>query len=164
PMSALATTLPTGSGERLEQLVQRVRQTSACEKRGRVVQVIGLVIESEGPMVSVGDVCRIESPRHDASTLAEVVGFRNFHVLLMPLGEIHGIHPGSEVISLGRPLQAPVGEALKGRVIDGLAQPLYGRGPIQATQQVSLTLVPPHPLKRRRSPQPFVPGIKALDT
>jgi flagellum-specific ATP synthase len=131
-----------------------------------VRQVIGLVIESEGPLVAVGEVCRIESAREPAggSTLAEVVGFRNHHVLLMPLGETHGIHPGSEVISLGRPLQAPVGDALLGRVIDGLGHPLDERGPIEATQSVALNLLPPHPLKRQRITKPFCTGIKAIDT
>jgi flagellum-specific ATP synthase len=82
----------------------------------------------------------------------------------MPLGETHGIHPGSEVISLGRPLQAPVGEALKGRVIDGLGHPLDDRGPIEATQTVALNLLPPHPLKRQRITRQFSTGIKAIDT
>jgi len=149
---------------RLEQLRHRVRQTRLSENRGLVRQVIGLVIESEGPLVGVGDVCRIESLRHDGSTLAEVVGFRNHHVLLMPLGETHGIHPGSEVISLGRPLQAPVGDALQGRVIDGLGRPLDDLGPIEAGLSTTLHLLPPHPLKRQRITQPFCTGIKALDT
>jgi flagellum-specific ATP synthase len=148
----------------LESLIERIRTSRIIENRGRVSQVIGLVIESEGPLVAVGEVCRIESARHDGSTLAEVVGFRNNHVLLMPLGELHGIHPGSEVISLGRPLQAPVGEALLGRVIDGLGQPLDDRGPIEAHQTVPLNLLPPHPLKRQRITESFNTGIKAIDT
>ena len=160
----MSTTAPATTPHRFERLLQRVRATPAGEGRGRVVQVIGLVIESEGPMVSVGEVCRIESPRHDASTLAEVVGFRNHHVLLMPLGETHGIHPGSEVVSLGRPLQAPVGDALMGRVIDGLGEPLDGLGPLESTQAVSLNLLPPHPLKRQRIDRPFTTGVKAMDT
>ena len=147
-MSARLT--PSCSSQRLGHLIERMKQTRLFENRGRVQQVIGLVIESEGPLVAVGEVCRIESPRHDESTLAEVVGFRNHHVLLMPLGEIRGIHPGSEVISLGRPLQAPVGEALLGRVIDGLAQPLDSLGPIEATQMVPLHLLLFHLLKRQR--------------
>ena len=95
---------------RLEHLLRRVEQTQVLRNHGRVVQLIGLVIESEGPLVAVGEICRIESARHDGSTLAEVVGFRNHHVLLMPLGEVHGIHPGSEVIALGTSLRVPVGE------------------------------------------------------
>src|SRR5580692_9077652 len=95
----IATTEPRFAN-RLEGMLRRVQETQTTRSHGRVVQLIGLVIESEGPLAAVGEICRIESARHDGSTLAEVVGFRNHHVLLMPLGEIHGIHPGSEVIAL----------------------------------------------------------------
>jgi flagellum-specific ATP synthase len=149
---------------RLENLVRRVQETDVIRNHGRVVQLIGLVIESEGPLASVGEICRIESAGHDSSTLAEVVGFRNHHVLLMPLGELHGIHPGSEVIALGSALRVPVGDELLGRVIDGLGQPLDDLGPIHAADDVSLNLPPPHPLKRQRINQCFRTGIKAIDT
>ncbi|MGC3960782.1 MAG: FliI/YscN family ATPase [Verrucomicrobiota bacterium] len=151
-------------GHRLAQAFQRAKETRVLENRGRVVQLIGLVIESEGPLCAVGEVCRIESARHDGSTLAEVVGFRNHHVLLMPLGEVHGIHPGSEVIALGAPLKVPVGNALMGRVIDSLGQPLDGLGPLNAERQVSTNFLPPHPLKRQRIKQVFQTGVKAIDT
>ena len=147
-----------------EAALARVRRTPSLETRGRVAQLIGLVIESEGPVAAVGDVCRIESARHDGVTLAEVVGFRNHHLLLMPLGEVHGIHPGSEVINTGAPLRVAVGDSLKGRVIDGLGQPLDTLGPIVAERTVGLNLLPPHPLKRQRIAQSFRTGIKALDT
>jgi flagellum-specific ATP synthase len=149
---------------RLEGILRRVQDTQVIRNHGRVVQLIGLVIESEGPLAAVGEICRIESARHDGFTLAEVVGFRDHHVLLMPLGEIQGIHPGSEVIALGTTLRVPVGEALKGRVIDGLGHPLDDLGPIQAEDSVSLTMPPPHPLKRHRITEPFRTGIKAVDT
>ena len=155
---------PSLSSERLGRLLHRARQGPLFENRGRVVQLIGLVIESEGPMAALGEVCRIESVRQDEPTLAEVVGFRNHHVLLMPLGEIHGLHPGSEVIALGAPLQVPVGEGLKGRVIDGLGYTLDGLGTIAADQYVGLNLLPPHPLKRQRIRQAFQTGLKAIDT
>jgi len=154
----------TTAGNRMESLLRKVQQTQVVRNHGRVVQLIGLVIESEGPLAAVGEVCRIESARHDGSTLAEVVGFRNHHVLLMPLGEIQGIHPGSEVIALGTSLRVPVGDGLMGRVIDGLGHPLDDRGPIQAEGSVSLNLPPPHPLKRHRIQQHFRTGIKAIDT
>jgi flagellum-specific ATP synthase len=134
------------------------------ENRGRVVQLIGLVIESAGPLAAVGEVCRIDSARHDGSTLAEVVGFRNHHVLLMPLGEVHGIHPGSEVVALGAPLQVAVGDALKGRVLHALGHPIDDLGPIAAGERVNVNFLPPHPLKRQRIRKPFHTGIKALDT
>lgn len=151
------------SGSRISRAVQQVRSTPLVEARGRVVQLIGLVIESEGPLCSVGEICRIESARHDGVTLAEVVGFRNQHVLLMPLGEVQGIHPGSEVFALGRPLTVPVGDGLMGRVIDALGQPLDDLGPLQAEAQASVTVPPPHPLKRQRIKHPFNTGVRAMD-
>ncbi len=148
---------------RLQTLLRRVHQARVCRNHGRVVQLIGLVVESEGPLAAVGELCRIESAWHDGSTLAEVVGFRNHHVLLMPLGETQGIHPGSEVIALGTTLQVPVGETLKGRVIDGLGHPLDDAGDLLAENRVPLNLTPPHPLKRQRIQQPFRTGVKAMD-
>ncbi|MGO8697650.1 MAG: FliI/YscN family ATPase [Limisphaerales bacterium] len=158
--NGLTTTLPN----RLEGLLNRVRETEVIRSHGRVVQLIGLVIESEGPLAAVGEICRIESAGHEGSTLAEVVGFRNHHVLLMPLGQLHGIHPGAEVIALGTTLLVPVGDALKGRVIDGLGHPLDDLGPIDTSDRVSLNMQPPHPLKRQRIEHPFRTGIKAIDT
>jgi flagellum-specific ATP synthase len=149
---------------RVEDLLRRVQTTQVVRNHGRVVQLIGLVIESEGPLVAVGEICKIESARHDGFTLAEVVGFRNHHVLLMPLGELRGIHPGSEVIAMGTALQVPVGESLKGRVIDGLGNPLDDKGPIEAGAAINLNQPPPHPLKRQRIQQVFRTGIKAIDT
>jgi flagellum-specific ATP synthase len=145
-------------------LLRRVQEVEVVRNRGRVVQLIGLVIESEGPLAAVGEICRIESAGHEVATLAEVVGFRNHHVLLMPLGELHGIHPGSEVIALGTTLQVPVGDALKGRVIDALGNPLDDFGPIETDHRVSLNFQPPHPLKRQRITECFQTGVKALDT
>lgn len=149
---------------RLQSAARQVRAARVTETCGRVVQLIGLVIESEGPAAAVGEVCRIQSARHDQVTLAEVVGFRDHHLLLMPLGEIHGIHPGSEVVATGQPLQARVGETLLGRVLDGLGEPMDGLGPVTAHQTTGLNLAPPHPLKRQRITQVFQTGIKSLDT
>ena len=155
---------PTLPCNRLNSALNRVRTANVTETCGRVVQMIGLVVESEGPSAAVGEVCRIKSANNDGDMLAEVVGFRNHHLLLMPLGEIHGIHPGAEVIATGSPLRVGVGPALKGRVIDGLGKPLDDLGPIITQQTVGLNLRPPHPLKRQRIHDNFQTGIKALDT
>jgi flagellum-specific ATP synthase len=147
-----------------DHVVERVRQARVVETRGHVVRLIGLVIESSGPLAAVGEVCRIQSSKHDRTTLAEVVGFRDHNLLLMPLGEVHGIHPGSEVVATGLPLQMPVSDELKGRVIGALGDPLDGRGPIRADHRVGVHLRPPHPLRRQRITQAFRTSIKAIDT
>ena len=155
---------PPCSGSRLQNAARRVREARVTETCGRVVQLIGLVVESEGPLAALGEVCRIQSARNDGETLAEVVGFRNHHLLLMPLGEMHGIHPGSEVIATGAPMRVGVGANLKGRVIDGLGNPIDGLGPIATDHSVGLHLRPPHPLKRSRISQVFKTGLKSVDT
>jgi flagellum-specific ATP synthase len=149
---------------RIGSALNRVRQTRVTETCGRVVQVIGLVIESEGPLAAVGEVVRIESARHDGHTLAEVVGFRNHHLLLMPLGELHGIHPGSEVFATGAAMRIPVGNGLKSRILDGLGNPIDNLGPVNSDHTVGLNHLPPHPLKRQRIQNVFQTGIKAIDT
>ena len=159
----MTATIPCTSN-RMQRALRRVRETRVTETCGRVVQLIGLVVESEGPLAALGEVCRIQSARGQADMLAEVVGFRNHHLLLMPLGELHGIHPGSEVIATGAPLRVAVGSALKGRVIDGLGNPIDGLGPIVTDHLVGLNLRPPHPLKRQRINQVFQTGIKSVDT
>jgi flagellum-specific ATP synthase len=144
------------STDRLQRALRRVRETRVTETCGRVVQLIGLVVESEGPLAALGEVCRIQSARGHGEMLAEVVGFRNHHLLLMPLGELHGIHPGSEVIATGAPMRVAV--------IDGLGNPIDSHGPIVTDHLVGLNLRPPHPLKRQRIHQVFQTGIKSVDT
>ena len=159
----MTATLPPSEPSYLETARERVKHARVAETRGRIVQLIGLVVESEGPLASVGEICRMESPRHEHTALAEVVGFRNHHLLLMPLGEIQGIHPGCEVIATGGPLRIPVSDELMGRVIDGLGNPIDGKGQIRGRNMVQLNLVPPHPLKRQRIGDVFRTGVKAID-
>ena len=158
----MTATVPTPN--RLQHALRRVRETRVTETCGRVVQLIGLVVESEGPLAALGEVCRILSARDGSETLAEVVGFRNHHLLLMPLGELHGICPGSEVIATGAPLRVGVGDALLGRTIDGLGNPIDGHGDIVTEHTARLQMRPPHPLKRQRIGEVFQTGIKSLDT
>jgi flagellum-specific ATP synthase len=158
----MTATIPTPS--RLQHAVRRVREARVTETCGRVVQLIGLVVESEGPLAALGEVCRILSARDGGEMLAEVVGFRNHHLLLMPLGELHGICPGSEVIATGAPMRVGVGDALQGRVIDGLGNPIDGHGEVITEHTARLQMRPPHPLKRQRIAEIFQTGIKAVDT
>ena len=142
----------------------RLSSSRLVQNRGRVTQMIGLVIESQGPMASVGEICRIESQVTGQGTEAEVVGFRDRKLLLMPLGDVQGICPGSEVIATGHSLRVPVGDELLGRVINGLGQPLDDLGEIPRQSVAELNLNTPHPLRRQRITEPFVTGVKAIDT
>ena len=108
----------------LEALSGRLKSGALSRKVGHVAQVTGLVIESEGPNLAIGDVCRITTGSREHSTYAEVVGFRGHRLLLMPLGDMVNIKVGSEVSASGFGFGVPVGPDLMGRVIDGLSRPI----------------------------------------
>lgn len=131
---------------------------------GTVSRVAGLVVESKGPAVPVGSLCRIESSDSKVSIPAEVVGFREHTIFLMPLGSIQGITPGSIVTSTGEQLRVPVGDQLLGRVLDGLGNPIDDKGPVISTHNRLLYSQPPASLKRTRITEPLYTGIKAIDT
>ncbi len=141
----------------------RIERAGTIKQSGRVAQVIGMIIESIGPAVSVGDLCQIESSESKEKTKAEVVGFRDNRILLMPLGNISGITPGSIVVSTGERLRVIVGDQLIGRVLGGLGQPLDGKGDIMSALHRPIDAVPIQALKRRRITEPIRTGIKAVD-
>lgn len=129
---------------------------------GRISQIIGLTIESTGPHVNMGEICRIEV---DAKTSirAEVVGFKDSKVLLMPLGNMQGIGLGQKVIATGETLGVRVGEALKGRVLNGLGEPIDDKGPLMSETEYPAQNDPPDPLSRNRIRKPLELGIKVID-
>jgi flagellum-specific ATP synthase len=130
---------------------------------GKVTQVIGLTVESEGPDASVGDVCAIHPVKGGTEVLAEVVGFRNNRLLLMPLGELQAIGPGCDVVATGRPLTVQVGSELLGKVLDGLGRPLDGsRLPVRMPHY-STHRPPGNPLDRPRVTEPLGTGVRAID-
>ncbi len=148
----------------VSELRSRLSSARLVQNCGRVTQMIGLVIESDGPMAAVGEMCSIRQPGRGGDLLAEVVGFRDKKLLLMPLGEVQGICPGSEVVATGHSLRVPVGDELMGRVIDGMGHALDDGGEIPKLPLAELDLSAPHPLKRARIEHPFESGIKAIDT
>lgn len=135
------------------------------EVRGRVVEVTGLIIKARVPGVRIGELCYIETPLRDRPVRAEVVGFKNDLVYLMALGELTGIGPDSEVRPTGDVMTVRVGPCLLGRVLDGLGEPIDGRGPIDPTQTVEYPIYapPPDPMKRKRVLQSFPVGIRVVD-
>lgn len=140
-----------------------VERTDPIRLTGRVTEIIGLVIESKGPAVSVGDMCLIEGLPEGGRVQAEVVGFRGQRVLLMALGEIGGVSAGASVAASRQPLRVPVGHELLGRVLDGLGRPIDGLGPTGARKTRPLIAKPPNPLTRRRISEPLATGIRSLD-
>ncbi|GLC25365.1 FliI/YscN family ATPase [Roseisolibacter agri] len=130
---------------------------------GKVTRVVGLVIEATGLDVGLGELCRVTSLSGDRSVLAEVVGFHEKGVLLMPLGEIDGLHPGSAVRPLGRSFGVDVGPQLLGRILNGLGHPIDGKGKLDATERVPLSAEPPNPLVREMVSEPLETGVRAID-
>ncbi len=149
--------------EWIAEFTRRLDAAPTLERIGRVAEVRGLLIESDGPHARLGAVCEIRSPRHPMHVLAEVVGFREHRVLLMPLGEMEGIHPGCEVRLGAQHNTVPFGPGLLGRVLDGLGRPIDDRGPLGVREAGSLRRQPPNPLLRRRIRAPFETGVKAID-
>jgi flagellar biosynthesis/type III secretory pathway ATPase len=147
----------------LEAMLDRIAATSRFDRYGRVTRVVGLVIEATGLDVGVGELCRVTSLTDDRSILAEVVGFNESSVILMPLGELDGLHAGSFVQPLGRSFGVDVGPALLGRVLNGLGRPIDGLGPLESTERVSLVADPPNPLERRPVDEPLETGVRAID-
>lgn len=144
-------------------LRSQVRAAPAARRLGRVTGITGLIIESEGPNVGLGELCKITSDRENFAVTAEVVGFRGERVLLMPLGETAGLHPGCEVAAADRPPLPIADESLLGRVLDALGRPLDGMGPVSVSRMDASATKPPHPLRRQRIKDVFVTGVRAID-
>jgi flagellum-specific ATP synthase len=143
-----------------------IAQSSALRFQGRVVQVVGLSIEVEGLRLPMGEICHLYPERATAGAsriTAEVVGFRDDRLILMPFADTHGVRPGTAVFPSGRGFSVPVGEELLGRVIDGLARPIDGKGPLNTSRTTRITDAPPSPLGRLPIREPLATGVRALD-
>ncbi len=143
-------------------LAARIQRTVPVERAGRVTGVAGLIVEADGPNVGLGDICLIKSERDGSTLQAEVVGFRHHTVLLMPLGEMEGLHAGCKVVAGERPLLPEPGPGLLGRVLDGLGRPIDGGRFLPAVLPASFAR--PNALRRERIKAPIPTGIRAVDT
>ena len=142
----------------------QVRHLPTVQRLGTVTAVTGLIIESDGPNVGLGELCLLRSPRADFAVQAEVVGFREHRVLLMPLGETSGLHVGCEVAAFERPPLPRPGPEMLGRVLDALGRPFDGKGLLPVERNEYATNTPPHPLRRQRIKIPFATGVRVIDT
>ena len=130
---------------------------------GRVVEVVGLIVEGRGLEVSTGTNCLIESGNGKGSVRAEVVGFRRGRSLLMPYGDVRGIRPGARITPQGGQAEVPVGEGIKGRVVSGLGEPIDGKGPLDHDRLYPLYGQPINPLDRPRITDPVDVGVRAIN-
>jgi flagellum-specific ATP synthase len=141
-----------------------IRVADLARRRGRVSDLIGLIIEATGLEAEVGEVCLVGDRRRQQQVPTEVVGFRGGRTLLMPLGELSGIGPGTPVVPTGSPFRVAVGSDLLGRVLDGLGRPLDGLAPPRADAWRSTTAEPPDAFTRPRISERVDLGVRALDT
>ena len=130
---------------------------------GQVTATVGLLIESIGPAVAIGDFCEIDAGR-GRRIRTQVIGFRNGRVLAMPLDEPEGLQLGAKVIARVQDARLAVGPGLLGRVLDGFGHPMDGGPPIDAAETYPLYASPPNPLKRAHITDRLVTGIRAIDS
>jgi len=130
--------------------------------QGYVVQVSGATVESAGPAIGIGELCGIHI-RDGRRVLAEVVGFRHDHIILLPLEHIEGISPGDIVTARTTPRHIMLGQNALGRVLNGLGEPIDGRGPLIGNSKQPLDVTSPPPLSREKISQPLALGIRSID-
>ena len=143
----------------------RVMEQNFFKVKGKVVNVVGLTIESKGPSAKLGDICRIypsvQTGEDDTSALAEVVGFKEGKVLLMPYENVEGMGPGSSVENTGIPLKVKVDDSLLGKILDGLGR--TEEGELVTGREYSVEAKPPDPMSREIIDEILPLGVKAVD-
>ena len=150
-----------------EHLIDKYRQiitkSETVRVNGKVIDVIGLVIVSVGPNAVMGEICSIVDQKGNEVCKAEVVGFKNGKVLSIAIGEVHNISPACEIKASGKNFSVGVGKELLGRVIDGLGNPIDGKGPIDYSSFRESYREPPNPLERKRISAPIQTGVRTID-
>jgi flagellum-specific ATP synthase len=151
------------TAELLERAAARVNEVDPIRRTGIVTRSVGLMIESLGPRVAVGEEVRLEDVDGQLLSLAEVVGFEHKHVFSMPVGAVRGLRHGDRIVATGRHPRLAVGSGLLGRVVDANGKPLDGRGPIRAEAVRDLWGQPIPAMQRPRIDEPMITGIRAID-
>lgn len=147
----------------LSKYIRKINEKRFIKFTGKITKVTGLTIESNGPIATIGELCNIYPHDKNEPVPAEVVGFKDDKILLMPLGDMEGIASGSKVVATGKSLRVNVGEELVGRVLDGLGNPIDDKGLIKTERTYPVSNFPPNPLERTLVKEPLSLGIKAID-
>ncbi len=151
------------SAKMLSTYFQKLEKIDPLKSIGRVMRSVGLIIESQGPAVSVGDLCYLPTTGGARTTMLEVVGFRDNNVLLMPLGQMPPVRVGDSIIAAGVKSEIGVGEQLLGRTIDALGRPLDNLGIIKTDEFYPLTRTTTNPLTRANIDTPLETGVRSID-
>ncbi|MFC1610688.1 FliI/YscN family ATPase [Myxococcota bacterium] len=149
----------------LSRYIDAIDETEAIHVRGRVTEVTGLVIKATVPGVRIGEMCYIVTGQGER-IICEALGFRDDQVMLMPLGEAHGVGPDCEVLPSGRPFSIRCGWSLLGRVVDGLGRPIDGGEDLEELadlQNWAVERPAPDPMKRMRVTEHLAMGVRAID-
>ena len=144
-------------------VIRQVRQAETISHTGKIENIVGMSIEASGAKAAVGDICRIYSDESARQVAAEVVGFKNDHILLMPYAEMNGISAGNFVRNTGRQLELKVGMHLKGRIINALGQPIDSLGPLEEGVPYCIGGNYINPLTRPPIRERMEFGVKAID-
>jgi flagellum-specific ATP synthase len=148
----------------LKNYYQKLNDLDPIKTVGSVKRAVGLVVESLGPPVSIGELCEITSEgQNEACIPAEVVGFRDNYVLSMPLLKANGVKLGDKVIRRKKKASVPVSTALLGRVINAMGEPIDDKGPIDCTEEYPVHPLETNPLARRNIEEPLGTGIRSID-
>jgi len=143
---------------------EKLSNVNTTNLTGTVSRATSMLIESLGPEVHVGELCRLTTHSGDRPVLAEVVGFKDKKTLLMPIADMHGISPKSEVVATGQPLKIKLGMSLKGRILDGLGNPMDDKGPINYDEKRPIYSDAPEPLDRPLITEQISTGVRAIDS
>jgi flagellum-specific ATP synthase len=149
--------------QRLTPYMQRASQPQPLVVSGKLTRMVGLTLEAVGCQATIGGRCLIESSQGKPIE-AEVVGFHDDKLYLMPIGDLHGLGPDARVVPTHSVCEVPVGEHLLGRVLDGAGHPLDSQGPLQAEQRVPLTGRSINPLSRPPIREPLDVGVAAINS
>ena len=148
----------------LSAITAKIAQGDLYRYMGKIEKIIGTTIEATGPVCNIGDVCRVFRKGENGHIFAEVVGFNQSKVLLMPYSDIEGVGPGSIVDNTGDKLRVGVGEELVGRIIDAVGNAIDSKGEINVSQSISIAGAPVNPLTRPPITEIIPMGVKAIDS
>lgn len=146
-----------------DKYMELIAEMEPVKKHGKVIQVIGLTIESKGPYAKIGELCLLYPNHYERPIEAEVVGFKENKILLMPLQDLSQVGPGCLVVATGVPLQIKVGPSILGKILDGTGKPLDDSALPSGLTKYSTNNIPPNPLKRPRITRPLEVGVRAID-